>query len=208
VPLTVCEHHRAHRRDDQQGADHLEGEDVAREDEVGQADDVAVLVRLGEALVGHDRVAQAEDQQAAEAERGHDGGDPLTAQGLDQRVGRVHADEHQDEQEQHHHGAGVDDDLDDAEERSVLGQVEHGQREHGQGEQERRVHRLLGGEHAERGEHRHGGQDPERDCLAGPGVGGGCEQLRGGGHSGSPCRACRSAAYFSCAGVAALTLPR
>ena len=44
----------------------------------------------------------------------------------------VDADQHQHEQEQHHHRAGVDDDLDDAEERRVLGEVEDRQADHRQ----------------------------------------------------------------------------
>ena len=88
--------------------------------------------------------------------------DALAAHGLDQRVGGVDADEHQHEQEQHHDRAGVDDDLHDAEERRVLGDVEHRQRDHRHRQEHRRVHRLAARHHAERADHRDGAEDPER----------------------------------------------
>ena len=65
------------------------------------------------------------DQQHREGEAEHDRRQPLPAHRLDERVGRVDADDHQHEQEQHHDRAGVDDDLGHAEERRLLRDVEH-----------------------------------------------------------------------------------
>ena len=92
---------------------------------------------------------------------------PLTADRLDQRVGRVDADQHQDEQEQHQDGAGVDDDLDREQERRVLRGVLDGQADHHGGEQQCRVHRLADQDHRDRGQHHDRCQHPERDLAAG-----------------------------------------
>ena len=73
----------------------------------------------------------------------------------------VDADQHQHEQEQHQDRAGVDDDLDDEQERRVLGRVLHGQRDHHRGQAERGVHRLAGQDHAERAQDHHRRQQPE-----------------------------------------------
>jgi hypothetical protein len=93
--------------------------------------------------------------------------EPLTAQHLDHRVGRVPADQHQHEQEQHHDRAGVDDDLHEAEERRLLDHVGHTEREHRQHQEQRRVHRVAREDHAERPEQRQRPEHPERDRLTG-----------------------------------------
>ena len=54
------------------------------------------------------------------AEAAGHAGNPLPVKRFHQRLRRVHADQHQDEQEQHHHRAGVDHDLYDAEEQVRL----------------------------------------------------------------------------------------
>jgi len=95
---------------------------------------------------------------------------------LTARVRGVPADQHQHEQEQHHDRAGVDDDLHEAQERRLLHQVQHAQAEHGEHQEQRRVHGVPGEDHAEPAAERHRAEDPERDGLAGGHFGGGlCE---------------------------------
>ena len=71
-------------------------------------------------------------EQDGEAETEQDRRDPLAAQRLDDRVGRVPADQHQHEQEQHHDRAGVHDDLHEPDERAGLQDVEDTERQHRQ----------------------------------------------------------------------------
>ena len=88
---------------------------------------------------------------------------PLSPDRLDEGVRGVDPDEHQHEEEQHHHRAGVDDHLDDGEERGVEGDVEHGQAQHHRGEEQRTVNGLPHEDQPERGDHRDGAGDPEGD---------------------------------------------
>jgi hypothetical protein len=67
----------------------------------------------------------------------------VSADGLGQRVGRIDSDEHEDEQEDHHHGAGVDEDLDDPEELRLLGEVEDAEVDHDERHAQRGVDRLA-----------------------------------------------------------------
>ena len=93
--------------------------------------DVAAALACARPVNPVDRdVADAGDQQNAEADADDDRRDALSANGFHQRLGGVDADQHQHEQEQHHHRAGVDHHLHDAEEQRVLGDVEHRQRDH------------------------------------------------------------------------------
>ena len=110
----------------------------------------------------------APDQQHREPDAEQQRRDPLAAQHLDHGVRAVAADEHQHEQEQHHHGARVDDDLHEAEEQRPLGHVEHAQREHRAGQAQRRVHGVAGEHHAQRAGERDRAEDPERHRLAAP----------------------------------------
>ena len=90
---------------------------------------------------------QRDEQREADAEQRR--GPALPAQRLDDRVGRVAADEHQHEQEQDHDRAGVDDDLHQAEERALLDHVERAEAHHRGDERERRVDRVAEQHHAD-----------------------------------------------------------
>jgi len=113
-----------------------------------------------------ERRPEGRDQQHRQPEAEHQGGQPLPAQHLDHRVGAVPPDHHQHEQEQHHDRAGVDDDLHEAEERRLLDHVQRAEREHRQHQEQRRVHGVLGEDHAERAEQRQRAEDPEGHGLA------------------------------------------
>jgi hypothetical protein len=90
-------------------------------------------------------------------------GDPLSPDRLGERVGGVDADEHEDEQEEHHHRAGVDEDLDDAEELRLRGEVEHAEVDHDEGHAQRGVDRLAGEEQPEGPQDHERCDDPEQD---------------------------------------------
>ena len=102
---------------------------------VGRPRHRAASLKVARPMPAISRQAKPSSQQ--------DAGDALAAQGLDERVGGVDADQHEHEQEQHHHRAGVDHDLDHAEEDCPLHQEQHGQDDHGQRHPERAVHRLA-----------------------------------------------------------------
>jgi hypothetical protein len=193
--LAVGEHHRAKGGRDEQCTGRLEGEHVAGEDQVGQARHVAALVRGVQPAVDGRHVADAEDEQPGEPQGRQQGSDPLPPKRLHQGVGGVDADQHEDEQEQHHHGTGVDHDLHDTEERRILRQVHHREAQHRHGQQQRTVDGLLHEQHARGRDHRQRSQQPEDHRFAGPGVGGGCaHQRRRGRHSVSPRSAAAAAA--------------
>jgi hypothetical protein len=140
-----------------------------------EAGDVAVPVRPARCQpdrgdVG-ERPPDGPHQQHREPDAEQQRRSPLSAQHLDDGVRAVAADEHQHEQEQHHHGARVDDDLHEAEEHRPLGHVEHAQREHRAGQAQRRVHGVAGEHHAQRAGERDRAEDPERHRLAAAGLG-------------------------------------
>ncbi len=96
------------------------------------------------------------EQRAREAQRAARGG--AAAQALAERAGGV-ADVGDDEHVQHHHGAGVDDDLRGGDEFGAQQQEQHGEREqvddereHGEEGVAQRDHADRAGDGAERGE--------------------------------------------------------
>ena len=186
--LLVRQNHRAERGGDEQRAGDLEGEQVVGEQQPGDPDDVALLVDLLEAdrgdraVVLDDRARDGPHQQGGEAQADDEGRDALPAQGLHEGVAGVHADEHQDEQEQHEDGAGVDDHLHGGQEGGVLGGVQPGQAEHHAGQEQRGVHRALAQHHHDGRDHGQRGEHPEGDRLAGRGGG----QHRLTGHRSDP----------------------
>ncbi len=160
------QHHRAQRGGDQQRRGDLEGEHVAREDQLGQRRHVARRVHRAEAGGrGEHHVADAQRHQGGEGEPDDDRPEALAPDRLDERVGRVDADQHQHEQEQHHHGAGVDDDLHGGEERRVLDGVEDRQREHDHAEHQGAVDGSAAEDEPECRADRDDGEHPERDGL-------------------------------------------
>ena len=172
-PLAVRQHHGTESGGDQQRRRGLEGEHVPVEDQRGQALDVAAFGRVGAGQtqrLADDGVAGGEDHQRTEADAGQRGERTLTLDRLHQRVGGVHADQHQHEQEQHQDRAGVDDDLHGEQERRVKRRVLHGQGDHHRGQAERGVHRLAGQDHPQRRQHHHRGQQPERDLCPDTGL--------------------------------------
>ena len=89
---------------------------------------------------GGDHGDEPGGQQGAEGE----GRRALADEGLGLEVlGPVDAQQHDHEQEQHHDGAGVDDDLDGGQEVGVLGDEQHGDAEQGGHQREGGVHGLL-----------------------------------------------------------------
>ena len=145
-PLPVRQDEGAERRRDQQGADDLEREHVLAEDDVRDAGRVVVASPRRSARTACRRSARPTTPTSTTPS-------PMPASSPIQRCPRmvstsesdaVDADEHEDEQEEHHHGAGVDDHLDDPEEHRVLRDVEERQRDHHDDHGERGVHGLLG----------------------------------------------------------------
>ena len=164
--LPVGQHHRAQCGGDQQRAGDLERPQVAGEDQGGQALHVAFGIGLVEAdESGGRRAADAGDQQDAKGQSAQDGRNPLAAKGFHQGLRGVDADDHEDEQEQHHHRTGVDHHLHHAEEQRILSDVDHGQRDHGGGQADRGVDRLGCGDDADGTDDGEGAQNPEHHRL-------------------------------------------
>ena len=194
------QHHGTQGRGDEQRTRHLEDPDVAAEDQLRHPGDVA---DLAVDRTDADRVAEGDPpdgsgEDAAEAQAEDRGHPALAGQGLHEAVGGVDADEHDDDEEQHHDGAGVDEDLDDTEEVGTLGDVEDAEDDHRQGHAERRVDGLLGKDQTEGAQDREGSEHPEEHLLTGAG-----HEVT----SASVGWAC-SATYARCASVAADTFPR
>ena len=103
----------------------------------------------------------ADDQDHAEQQAAERRQHPLAADRLDDRVGGVDADQHQHEEEEHQDRAGVDDDLDDEQERRVEDEVQHRQADHHDRKQQRGMHGLAHEQEAERGGDHDRGEDPE-----------------------------------------------
>ncbi len=76
-------------------------------------------------------------------------------------VARVDAEQHDDEQEQHHDRAGVDDHLHDGHEVGPEGDELHGDAEQRQDQAERGVHRVAQGDDADGAaeDHHRGGEE-------------------------------------------------
>ena len=113
------------RGGDQQGAGDLEGPDVLAEHQVARPVTLPAWLALVSPTGAPDgEVADRADQQDDQA-RGRAAARPtLALDRLDQGVGGVDADQHEDEQEEHHHRAGVDEHLHGAEELGALDDVE------------------------------------------------------------------------------------
>ena len=146
--------------------DDLHGEHVLAEDHVRHGLGVRRLVGRREPLGGAvRRPADDARQDDAQAEPGEQPDPALAADGLHEGVGAVDADEHEDEQEEHHHGAGVDDHLHDAEELGPLRDVQERQRDHDEDDGQGRVDGLAGQQQAERREHHERAERPEQHGL-------------------------------------------
>ena len=123
------------------------------------------LIEVARADTG-ERATDAPDEQDRQAEAEQDRRDALTLDCLDERVGGINADHHEHEKEQHHDCAGVYDDLHHAQERSLVGHVEHSEADHRERHPECAVDCLLGEDEPERTEHCEETADPEDDGLA------------------------------------------
>src|SRR5207244_2695418 len=99
-------------------------------------------------------------EEAEEQDREHQGRGRLPPEGL-RLVELVQVDQHDDEEEQHHDAAAVDEGLDQGQELGVPQQEEHGDREEGEEERDRPVHRILERHHPQRADHREGGEEIE-----------------------------------------------
>ena len=141
----VRQHHRAERRGDQQRAVNSNGEDVLAEHQRGKAVRVAVGVgaRRGRRPAPATVWPIASTAMMPKTRPTTRGGEPLAADRLAQRLGGVDAHQHQDEQEQHHDRAGVDDDLHREQERRALRGVQDRQADHHDRQAQRRVHGLA-----------------------------------------------------------------
>ena len=170
-PLTMGQDHRPDRCGDQQGRGDLEGEKVPGEEQHADALDIAFVLGVGLGQAGDRGAVQRADdpgqQQAQEAHEGHPGQHALALERLHEAVGGIHTHDHQHEDEQHHHRAGVDDDLHHAQEWRVLGHVEDRQVDHRHGDEQGAVHSLAGQDGAQGADHSECGAHPERDGLAG-----------------------------------------
>ena len=92
---------------------------------------------------------QCSQEQPQEGRPDHRGDRPLPDDRLHAEVlGPVHAQQHDHEQEEDDHGAGVDDDLDGSQEGGVLEHEEHGDAEQGLDEKQGCVDRVAGHQHA------------------------------------------------------------
>ena len=165
------QHERTERGRDEQRAHDLHREHVVGEDHVRDPDGVGVLVRdLQAHRLGVHRGADHAHEDGDQAEPCEPSGPPLTADGLDERVGRPDADEHQHEQEQHHDRAGVDDHLHHAEEHGALRHVDERERDHHDDQAQRGVHGLAGEQQTQRGEHHDRAEHPEERLLGSRGL--------------------------------------
>ena len=133
--------------------------------------------------------ADADDEQHGERRYRRGRPQPLAPDGLHQRIGRVDADQHEHEEEQHHDRAGVDDDLHEGEERRALHGVHDRQREHHDREQQRAVHGLPHEDHAERGGDREDREDPEHGLAV--------ERVQVGTARPPPCRETTASSFAS-----------
>jgi len=168
-PLTVRKHHRTERGGDQQCAGELEGKDVLAEQELGQTVWVAVAVgdlepdnRTGDRLTDRQHCSDSEYQ----ADRR--GQEPLTLDRLLDCIRRLNAHQHEDEQEEHHDGTGVDNDLNNEQEWRTLSGIEHGETDHHNRQAQRSVHGLLGEHQPKRGDHHDWREEPERRHFSSP----------------------------------------
>ncbi len=171
--FAVGQHHRAQGGGDQQRTGELKGPKVLGEDQRGQALDIAAgigLLQPDEAA--HRDAAYPGDEQDAEAHADRDGRNALSPNRFDQCLRGVDADEHEYEQEEHHHCAGIDHYLHDAEEQRVLRDVEDRKDDHRGGQEHGRVHRFRCGDHADRTGDRDGAKHPEQHGFCRGGVAG------------------------------------
>ena len=156
-PVTVGQHHGAHRRGDQQCRGGFQQHHVAREQQGGHALGVAaaglVGLRQSRRPTDEDRLSDGEHEQTRQAEHRQDACHPLALEGLHHGVAAVDANQHHHEQEQHQNGACVDDDLHHEQERSVLGGVEDREPHHHSSHAEGRVNGFAGDNDADGQQH-------------------------------------------------------
>src|SRR5690606_18577112 len=151
-PLGAGEDDGAEGGGDEQDTGDLHRQDVVGEQQPGHAHRVGVGVGLLQAAGGGHGGAQGDgDDEGHEAGTAEDPDPPLPLERLDHRVGGVHADEHEDEEEEHHDRAGVDDDLGHPQEDRLLDDVEPGQGDHDEDDAHRGVDGLAGEEEPEGG---------------------------------------------------------
>jgi hypothetical protein len=159
-----------HERD---GADHggeqehaheLEGEHELAEEDLGDALGAAALERLRDDL-GVGRLARVEQRGDGDG-HGRDHADPVGG-GTERAAGAhrllLEVEQHDHEQEEHHDGARVHDDLDGREEVGLERDEDDGEREQRADERQGCVHRLAQQHHAERADHHHDREHDEGD---------------------------------------------
>src|SRR5690606_14429805 len=106
------------------------------------------------------------DDERQHAERQDGRGGPLPDERLDPQVlDPVDGEQHEHEQDEDDDGAGVDDDLHGGQEVRLLGHEQHGDAEQGADERQRRVHRVLAEDDAQRADQAGRGGDGEDDQL-------------------------------------------
>jgi hypothetical protein len=130
--------HRSDGGHDQQYGGQLEREEIGAEQDPGQGPDVPPLVHYGEVgkLAGRQAHAQpnGEEDLGDQTDPQGDGQPSLAPDRLPEADRLVHPQQHDHEQEQHHDGARVHDDLDDEQERRAQHEEHHRQREQVQDE--------------------------------------------------------------------------
>src|SRR5882672_1118697 len=148
LEFSLREHHRADDRGEEEQAGDLERDQIGVEQRAGDGGDHALLLQRGHGAVrqldrGRRRgLAQHPqlEQQGAREQRG----DPDAYRSLDVgRAGVAEVEQHDDEQEQHHDGAGVHEYLQGGDELGVEQDVHRRQREQRDDEPERAADGVL-----------------------------------------------------------------
>ena len=112
-------------------------------------------------------VANCSEEHDSETEGKCKSRDALSLERFDKGLRAVDTDQHENEQEQHHDRAGIDNDLRHTQERCALAHVEDRQRDHRGRYKERAVDGSSRDEHSDRTDDSDRSTHPENDLLSG-----------------------------------------
>lgn len=164
--LLFRQHNRADHGDQQQDGGHLERQEILIEEDHSHLAEVihAVDCRFGtrDRACRHAAEGQQVDRFRDQDERQPARQGSLPRDGFARRK-LVRAQQHDDEQEQHHDGARVNGDLRHGDERRAEEQIEHRHRREIQHQEQRRVDRVAAQRHAQRGRDGDEGEDEKEN---------------------------------------------